>query len=83
MGSFPKTILGRRWCTPYGVVMQTLHHNCIGCVGPSMLRVIRKMVADAADAEDLLQDAFIAFWVRCPDFAKTPAHATLHAVWRF
>lgn len=33
-----------------------------------MLRVIRKMVADSADAEDLLQDALIAFLGALPRF---------------
>lgn len=40
----------------------------LGCVGPCMLRVIRKMVAVPADAEDLLQDAFIAFLGALPRF---------------
>lgn len=41
----------------------------LGCVGPSMLHVIRKMVS--TDVEDLLQDALLAFLNALPRFRHT------------
>lgn len=43
----------------------------LGCVAPSMMNVIRKMVFDATDAEDLLQEALVAFLAALPRFRHT------------
>jgi len=43
----------------------------LGCVGPCMMNVIRKMVFNSSDAEDLLQDALVAFLGALPRFRHT------------
>lgn len=43
-------------------------HKLLAETGPSMLRVIRKMISDPTEAEDLLQDAMMAFIKALPRF---------------
>jgi RNA polymerase sigma-70 factor, ECF subfamily len=43
----------------------------LGCVAPCMMSVIRKMVFNSADTEDLLQDALVAFLGALPRFRHT------------
>src|SRR5262245_9259403 len=44
--------------------------NCFSEVAPGLLLFARQWVQSAADAEDIVQDAFVKFWRRDHDIAN-------------